>query len=202
MPPQKLAEVLDEKVTSIQNSESATAADLGEAIAARAILGDPEKKKEYDSALHGPDGVVTIDWIQKLASKKSTTASGGKQSLSSMLSKKKNVSIDFDMDNFPVSTQRQRQESKLWLAGMILILLGWIYALIVSLFFSSNTMEELSYVLDLDKKTTEILNSIFGGLKKFSAIGFAFTNTVAMYVLMETIWCARKVIGSRQNIEK
>ena len=70
MPPQKLAEVLDEKVTSIQNSESATAADLGEAIAARAILGDPEKKKEYNSALHGPDGVVTIDWIQELASKK------------------------------------------------------------------------------------------------------------------------------------
>lgn len=200
MPPQKLAEVLDEKVTAIQNSESATAADLGEAIAARAILGDPEKKKEYDSALHGPDGVVTIEWIQELASKKSTAPSGGKQSPSSILSKKKNVSIDFDMDDFPVSTQRQRQESKLWLAGMIIILLGWIYALIVSLFFSSNTMDEWSFIFD--KEEIEVLNSIFGGLKKFAAIGFAFTNTVAMYVLMETVWCIRKVIGSRQNIEK
>ncbi|MEJ4099742.1 hypothetical protein V5S96_05110 [Corynebacterium mastitidis] len=192
-PPQKLADILDEKITAIQGSETATAADLGEAIAARAILGDPEKKSEYDTALHGPDGVVTIEWIQELAKKKSST-SYEKKSPSSTLPKKKKVSIDFDLNNFPVSSQLQRQESKLWIAGMVLILLGWIYAFIVSMFFSSNAMEEWSFLFDQDD--IEALNSIFGGLKKFAAIGFALTNTVAIYIIMETVWCLREVLGS------
>ncbi len=174
--------------------------ELDQLTTARAILGDPYKRDTYDVALAGPDGVVTVDWLHDLADQVSYAPAGaatssaaatqydspfptGGSAPSGIRYPSQPVNAGGSSLGAPVgappgavgktdlsTTGRTRTDSKMYMAFIVVILVGTLYPLFQI-----------------------FLGDGYGTTKAFY---FIVTHTIAWIAVAELAWRIRTIFMS------
>lgn len=98
--------------------------------------------------------------------------------------------VQFNLSSFAVPADRQRSQSRVWLAGMVIIFLPWVFFLLKMLFTGSDSSSS-GLLGELEKWGDDAADA----LANFGLGLFVILHTAAMLIFLECIWSVRKILG-------